>query len=71
MSPGASRVLCFDPEIGTGSSNWVIFKDHFVFAEAAAGLGKHIDGMPDPSLPVFTLCEIRQVPAQVPKVLED
>jgi hypothetical protein len=25
-------------------SNWVIFKDRFAFAAAAAGLEKHIDG---------------------------
>ena len=47
----ASRVLCSDSEIGSDGSNWVIFKDRFAFAAAAAGLEKHIDGTGTPPNP--------------------
>jgi hypothetical protein len=32
------------PKLEVDGSNWVIFKDRFVFAAATAGLEKHIDG---------------------------
>jgi hypothetical protein len=31
------------PKLEVDGLNWVIFKDHFVFAAATAGLDKHID----------------------------
>ena len=33
------------PKLETDGLNWVIFKDHFVFAAATADLEKHIDSM--------------------------
>jgi hypothetical protein len=37
-------------------SNWVIFKDCFIFATMATALEKHIDGMGSaPVSPVFTI----------------
>ena len=44
------------PKLETDGSNWVIFKDHFIFAAAAADLEKHIDGMGTiPIPPAFAL----------------
>ena len=39
------------PKLETDGSNWVIFKDCFVFAAAAADLEKHIDGMGTAPIP--------------------
>jgi hypothetical protein len=42
------------PKLEVNGSNWVIFKDHFAFVAAAAGLEKHIDGTGmEPSPPAF------------------
>src|SRR5882762_7911695 len=44
------------PKLEVDGSNWVIFKDCFAFAAAAAGLEKHIDGTGSaPNPPVFAL----------------
>ena len=43
------------PKLEIDGSNWIIFKDHFAFAAAAADLEKHIDGMgTPPNPPIFT-----------------
>ena len=42
------------PKLEVDGSNWVIFKDRFAFAAAAAGLEKHINGTgTEPSPPAF------------------
>jgi hypothetical protein len=42
------------PKLEVNGLNWVIFKDRFVFAAAAAGWEKHIDGTgTEPSPPAF------------------
>ena len=33
------------PKLEIDSSNWVIFKDHFLFSAAAAYLKSHVNGM--------------------------
>ena len=43
------------PKLEIDGSNWVIFKDRFAFAAAAADLEKHIDGTGTPPNPlIFT-----------------
>ena len=44
------------PKLETDGSNWVIFKDHFVFAVATADLEKHIDGMGIAPIPPAFAC---------------
>ena len=47
MSSSNSKLLKFFvhiPKLEIDSSNWVIFKDHFLFAAAAAALIGHVDG---------------------------
>ena len=47
MSLQNSKLLEFFthiPKLEVDGSNWVIFKDHFLFAAAAASLKGHIDG---------------------------
>jgi hypothetical protein len=59
MSTANGKLLEFFvriPKLETDGSNWVIFKDRFVFAAAAADLEKHIDGTGTaPIPPAFTL----------------
>ena len=44
------------PKLLPDGSNWVIFKDHFAFAAAAALLDKHLDGSAlEPTAPTFAL----------------
>ena len=44
------------PKLLPDGSNWVIFKDRFVFAAAAALLDKHLDGSAlEPTAPTFAL----------------
>ena len=40
------------PKLETDGSNWVIFKDRFVFAAATADLEKHIDGTGTAPIPL-------------------
>ena len=47
MSASNSKLLEFFariPKLESDGSNWVIFKDRFLFAAAAASLKAHIDG---------------------------
>ena len=48
MSSSNSKLLEFFvhiPKLEVDGSNWVIFKDRFLFAAAAASLKNHIDGI--------------------------
>ena len=46
------------PKLEVDRSNWVIFKDHFLFATATGSLKGHIDGTGKPPVsPVPTPCE--------------
>ena len=54
MSTANGKLLEFFvriPKLEVDGSNWVIFKDRFAFAAAAAGLEKHIDGTGTPPNP--------------------
>ena len=44
-------------KLETDGSNWVIFKDRFVFAAAAANLEKHIDSMGTAPIPQAFTCD--------------
>ena len=47
MSTSNSKILEFFariPKLETDGSNWVIFKDRFLYAAAAASLITHVDG---------------------------
>src|SRR5271168_3540097 len=47
MSNANGKILEFFakiPRLETDGSNWVIFKDRFMFAAAAASLVSHVDG---------------------------
>ena len=61
MSSSNSKLLEFFihiPKLEVDGSNWVIFKDRFLFAAAAASLKGHIDGTGKPPVnPVLTPCE--------------
>ena len=61
MSSSNSKLLEFFihiPKLEVDGSNWVIFKDCFLFAAAAASLKGHIDGTGKPPVnPVPTPCE--------------
>ena len=61
MSSSNSKLLEFFvhiPKLEVDGSNWVIFKDRFLFAAAAAALKGHIDGVEKPpSAPVPTTRE--------------
>ena len=50
MSSSNSKILelfARIPKLETNGSNWVIFKDHFLYAVVATSLVTHIDGTGD------------------------
>ena len=61
MSSSNSKLLEFFahiPKLEVDGSNWVIFKDHFLYTTAAGSLKGHIDGTGKPPVnPVLTPCE--------------
>jgi hypothetical protein len=57
MSAANGKILEFFiriPKLEPDGSNWVIFKDRFLFAAAAASLKSHIDGTATAPVPVMT-----------------
>ena len=55
MSNSNSKLLEFFahiPKLESDGSNWVIFKDHFLFATAAASLKGHIGGIGKPPVAI-------------------
>ena len=55
MSASNSKLLEFFariPKLESDGSNWVIFKDRFLFATAAASLKAHVDGTGKPPVAV-------------------
>ena len=59
------------PKLEADGSNWVIYKDRFLYAAAAASLNQHIDGTGTPPLPVSIDTGTKPLTATQQKTLDD
>ena len=74
MSNTNGRVLKFFariPRLEADGSNWVIYKDQFLYAAAAASLNQHIDGTGIPLLLVSINTGTEPLTATQQKTLDD